>query len=178
MTDPRGLRRTNETRQALLAQLAHLGDEVDALHRHVDLIPKEVLEGRPLDTDLSFKEIYALLALLDERVYGPAVSQLSSSEYVQIEPPDQEDLLAETAWNELDIREIMDRARSARLALVERLGELPVEAWNGELTRDEETTDVFGLAYGIIQHDAALLQTAAYRLHESRLTAREEGLPK
>ncbi len=162
----------------MLDQLVHLGDEVAALHQHLDVIPNEVLEGRPLDGDLSFKEMYALLALFDERVYGPMVSQLSSAENVRAETPDEKALLAGAAWNDLDMHEIIDRVRSARSSLVERLTDLPLEAWHGELTVDGDATDVFGLVYGVIQHDATLLRAAAIRLHESRLTSREEDLPK
>lgn len=170
--------RTNEARQALLEQLAHLGDEVAALKRHVELIPDEVLEGRPLDADPSFKEIYGLLIAYDERVYGPAVRLLTKSGGAQVDLPKIEDMLEETVWNELAMDEIIDRVRVVRSNLVKRLDALSLEAWRGEVAFDGDATDVFGLAYRIIQHDAELLRTAAYRLHESRLTSRDEDLPK
>ncbi|MEX0821000.1 MAG: hypothetical protein WD021_02540 [Rhodothermales bacterium] len=170
--------RTRETREALLEQLDHLRDEVDALRRHVAVIPTEILEGRPLPDDPSFKEIYSLLALFDERVYEPAVSRLSGTEVVQVDMPEDRDLLAEEQWNQRDMDRIVERVRSARAGLVERLASLSFDAWHLELKVDGDKTDVFGLAYAIVQHDVALLRSAAYRLHESRLTSREEDLPK
>lgn len=170
--------RTSETRQALLEQLAHLGDEVDKLKRHVELIPSEVLQGRPLRTDPSFKEMYGLLAVCDERVYSPAVLQLAASGLVEVDASAEARFAGEGAWNEMEMHEIIERIRSNRSKLVDGLAGLSLEAWHRNVIIDGKTTDVFGLAYHIIQHDAALLRSAAYRLHESRLTTREEDLPK
>lgn len=178
MSEPLGIPRTHDTRQSFLEQLAHTSHEVEALHHHLDLIPNEVLVGRPLDSDYSFKEIYALLALFDERFYGPVVGRIASQEEVRIEAPDERVLLAETAWNDLDMREIIDRFRSERSRLLKDLNDLPINLWQEDLTVGEERTDLFGFVYSIIHRDASLLRTAAYRLHESRLTSREEDLPK
>lgn len=172
------LLRTDETRQAFLEQLAHLGDEVNALKRHVQLIPSGVLEGRPLEGDPSFKEIYGLLVAYDRSVYGPAVLQLSASGSVRVDTPDEKALLEETAWNDVDLPAIIDRAATGRSKLVERLARLDLETWRRRMTIDGEMTDVFGLAHHIVQHDATLLRRAAYRLHESRLSSRDEDLPK
>lgn len=170
--------RNDETREAMLEQLAHLRDEVDALKQHVAVIPTEILEGRPLPDDPSFKEIYGLLALFDERVYEPAVRQVVGKEVAMVELPEDRDLLADESWNQMDMDRIVDRVRSARARLVERLASLSCEAWFREVEVDDDTSDVFGLAYAIVQHDVTLLSSAAYRLHESRLTSREEDLPK
>lgn len=172
------LPRTAETRQVLLDQLAHLSEEAAAMKRWVDLVPPQVLEGRPLDSDPSIKEIYGMLADCDERVYEPAVLQCTRSNEVSIEAPDEADLLEEAAWNDMDMLDLLDRVRSARSRLVERLAGLPAELWRRKKITLGEATDVYGLAHHIIQHDALLLRTAAYRLHESKLTTRDQDLPK
>lgn len=170
--------RNPETRRAMLKQLAHLKEEVGALRRHLSIIPASVLVGRPLETDPSFKEIYALLCVSDEKLYAPAVERLAAGDGASLATRSDEELLAGEAWNEMDMEEIIGRVQSARDGLVETLETLPPARWHDSLDVDGERTDVFGLAYGIVQHDADLLRAAAYRLHESRLTSREEDLPK
>jgi hypothetical protein len=177
MTARHPLPRTAETRQVLLDQLAHLVEEAAALKRFVDLVPPPVLEGRPLESDPSIKEIYGMLVACDERVYGPAVLQCAVSEEVSVEAPDEADLEGAT-WNAVDMLELLERVQSARSNLVQRLARLPAELWCRTKVTLGESTDLYGLADHIIQHDAVLLRTAAHRLHESKLTSRDEDLPK
>lgn len=170
--------RTRETREAVLEQIAHLGEEAGALQQHVGLIPEDVLTGRPLPGDPSFKEIYGLLALFDERVYLPVAARLAEADEARVETPDAGELLTGGGWNDLEMQAIIQRVRSARSRLVRALSDVPFDAWQRTVAIDGKRTDVFGLAYAIVRRDAELLRAAARRLHESRLTSREEDLPK
>lgn len=170
--------RTEENRRALIDQLAYLIDEVHALKRHVDLVPVAVLQGRPFEGAPSLKEIYALIALYDERVYQPALAEISANESAHISIPERDALLSGRDWNEVDMEAVIERVAAARSQLVARLERTPVDAWRRTVTVDGKQVDLFGLAYGIAQHDAERLSEAAYRLHESRLTSRDEDLPK
>src|SRR5690554_4031017 len=84
-------RTLEEIREAVLDQLAHLIDEVEALRIHVDLVSQEVLSGRPTPDSLTFKEIYALLASFDGRVFTPAVERLRSGDNVHVRLPAESD---------------------------------------------------------------------------------------
>ena len=178
MMDADDSHRTDETRRALIEQLAHLADEVRKLRRHVDLIPESVQSGRPLQSDLSFKELYALLALFDEQVFGPALTRFSEHGSARVDTPPQKDLLAGTGCNDDDLGAILDRVASSRERLVDQVSSLSLEDWLGQVTIDGDATDGFGFVFAVIHHDSELLRKAAYRLHESRLTTRQEDLPK
>lgn len=168
--------RNDEARQALLAQVAHLVDEMNAFTRHFGVIPTAVLEGRPVASAPSFKEIYGLLSTYDDEVYRPALEAAARGQAPDLSIPSDETLLERCAWNERSMDQIVDRVKDARSRLVAALKAL--SDWSAALTVDGEATDVFGMAYGIVRHDAALLRAAAHRLHESRLTSREDDLPK
>ena len=165
--------RTAEAREELLAQIAHLIDETEALRQHLGIIPDDVLTGRPLASDPSFKEIYGMIAAIDEQVYAPALDALENGSEGSVSMPDAAEFLTGSTWNERHIETLIDGTQSARAALVERLEKLDVDAWKRTVSIDDQRSDVFGLAYSIAQHDASLLQAAAYRLHESRLSNRD-----
>lgn len=165
--------RTVEAREELLAQIAHLIDETEALRQHLEIIPDDVLTGRPLASDPSFKEIYGMIAAVDEQVYAPALDAVENGSEGSVSMPEAAEFLRESAWNDRDIEVIIDGTQSMRAALVERLEKLDIDAWKRTVLIDGERSDVFGLAYSIAQHDASLLQAAAYRLHESRLSNRD-----
>lgn len=168
MSDTTDVVRSAEARDALLHQLAHLIDELEAIKPQLDLIPPEVLTGRPVESDPSFVEIYGLIASLDEAIISQAIRQIEDDDAV-VFTSSAEELLEETLWNEKDTVAVLEEVRSKRSDLIAGLEQLSVEQWLLPVTIDGERTDLFGLAYHIIQHDAALLRAAAFRLHESRL---------
>jgi hypothetical protein len=47
---------------------------------------------------------------------------------------------------------------------------LPPEDWHRTGLFDEERYDVYAVAHHLTQHDADLLRTIGYRLHETNLT--------
>lgn len=169
-----------DARRALIEQVSHLAEEVDALRGHLALLPEEVLTGRPVASDPSFKEIYFLLAGYDEQVFTPALERLADGESgdVEIRVPTEQEVLGDASANDVEMEEIIGLVAATRTKTAGLLQELGMEEWKQPLVVDGEQTDVFGLAYAIVQHDADLLRAAAYRLHESRLGSREEDLPK
>ena len=180
MTDVSAAPRTAGVRQALLDQLAYLIDETDVLRKHLARIPESVLEGKPVASDLSFREMYVALHLFDEKIYAPAAARLAEAETepVSLHVPDARRLLDQVAPERADMHVVLDRIRSARLALNALLARLDAKAWTRLVVIGESETDLFGLARHVLRHDVDLLRSAATRLHESRLTSRREDIPK
>ena len=170
--------RTGEVRQALIGQLAYLMDETDVLRMHLGRIPESVLEGRPVESDLSFREMYVALHLFDEEIYVPAAARLAKAETVSLDVPDARTLLDQAAPARADMQGALDRIRSARTKLGALFAGLDPDAWTRPVLVQGAATDVFGLVRHIVRHDVDLLRGAAIRLHESRLTARREDIPK
>lgn len=170
---------SSKARGEVLAQLALLIDEIEAVRHQLKLVPDEVLSARPLESEPSFNEIYALIAHIDETIFTPAVAQLTGDDGgdIEVSVPDSGALLESQTWNEHDIRTLFDRVQDARSELLDRFEHLEPEDWIRPIVLDAQHTDVLGLAYAIARHDAALLQIAAYRLHESRLTTRDQEPP-
>lgn len=178
MNDAPHAPRAGEVRQALIGQLAYLIDETDVLRKHLGRIPESVLEGRPVESDLSFREMYVALHLFDEEIYVPAAARLAKAETVSLDVPDARTLLDQAAPARADMQDALDRIRSARTKLGALFAGLDPDAWTRPVLVQGAATDVFGLVRHIVRHDVDLLRGAAIRLHESRLTARREDIPK
>ncbi|MEX0747190.1 MAG: hypothetical protein WD275_04255 [Rhodothermales bacterium] len=154
---------STEIRQSLLGQMAHFADELRALRTQVHLIPDEILTGRPLERDLSIKEIYSLLVAYDEFVYEPAAKAVLMREESSPAQPDDSVLLERSGLLELDIDAILRRGEAARVRLLVILDSLT--DWSRSV--GGEAMDIRRLAYSIIQHDTMLLREAATRLYDA-----------
>ena len=153
-------------REALLDQLAYLIDEIEALKAVVDRVPPSLQEARPLRQDLSLKELYGLLATLDEAVYRPRLRQMMAEDTPAFDTVDEAALVTEAGWNEQPLDHILDRVQEARRGLLSVLRALPPEAWARTGHFGDERRDVYSLAHHIIQHNVDLLRTIGYRLHD------------
>lgn len=178
MTDAYDVPRTAGVRQSLLDQLAYLIDETAVLREHVGRIPESVLKERPIESELSFLEMYVSLYLFDEKVYSPAVARLAEGENVSLEIPGEREMLDDAAPEHTEIEAVLDHISTARTGLAALFSGLDIHAWQGRVTINGVAADGFGLAHHIIGHDVDLLRRAATRLHESRLTSRREDIPK
>ncbi len=178
MIDVSDVPRTAGVRQALLDQLAYLIDETTVLRKHLGRIPESVLEGRPIESELSFLEMYVSLYLFDEKVYSPAVARLAEGKDVSFDVPGAREMIDDVAPECTGIEAVLDHIGMARSGLAALFSGLDVHAWTCPVTINGAATDVFGLAHHVIRHDVDLLRRAATRLHESRLTSRREDIPK
>ncbi|MXW63849.1 MAG: hypothetical protein F4Y00_05710 [Bacteroidetes bacterium SB0662_bin_6] len=178
MTNASDVPRTAGVRQALLDQLAYLIDETAVLREHVGRIPESVLKGRPIESELSFLEMYVSLYLFDQKVYSPAVARLAEGKDVSLDVPGEREMLDDAAPEHTEIEAVLDHISTARTGLATLFSGLDVHAWRTPVTINGAVTDVFGLAHHVIRHDVDLLRRAATRLHESRLTSRREDIPK
>lgn len=160
--------------EALLDQLAYLGDEVAALEQIIERVPNVLLEGRPTPDERSIKETYGLIAARDARRRLPLVRHLAG-DVPSPDLPDEAALLGDTEWNALPMGELLAQVRAARAAFVEALRDLPQPAWQRPMP---DGTTLAGWVYGIIQDDAARLREMAERLHASHMTQRPHDLPK
>lgn len=165
-------------RTRLLDQMAYLCDEVAALKPIIDRIPPEVQDGRPMEDDLSIKEIFGLLATINERVYLPALQQTIADETPAFDDVEPSTLIADAEWNAQPIDSILDHIQRTRTAVVDFLQALPASEWRRTATFGDQKRDIYGLAHHITQQDVAHLSAIGYRLHESKLTSRAEDLPK
>lgn len=170
--------RTPELREALLAQLAYLLDEIEALRPAIRRVPEPVLSGRPLPNDLSIKEMYGLLVEADTSAFLPFLEKVAAGEAPTMPTLDAATLTARGAWNEQSMTAILDALHAARAQLLDFLLALPPEAWLQTGTCDGATCDVYGAVYHVTQHDTEWLRAAAYRLHESRLSDRPGDIPR
>ena len=157
---------TTDLRAALLDQLAYLIDEIEALKAVVDRVPPPLQEARPLREDLSLKELYGLLATLDEAVYLPRLRQMIAEDTPAFEAVDEAALAAEAGWNGQPLGIILDRVQEARRGLLFFLHALPADAWTRIGCFGDERRDVYSLAHHIVQHNVDLLRTISYRLNE------------
>lgn len=165
-------------RTRLLDQLAYLCDEVVALQPIVDRIPEEVQSGRPIDSDLSIKEIFGLLVTINRHVYLPALQQMIADDEPTFSDTPTAELLADTDWNAHSIPSILEAIAEARRSVVAFLQALPATEWQRTATFDDQKRDIYGVAHSITQQDVTYLSAIGYRLHESKLTSRAEDLPK
>ncbi len=167
-----------ELREKLLGQLAYLIDEVEALEPLLERIPEQALEGRLLEGDLSVKERYGLLATLDEQVYLPRLRRIVSGEEPAWGEIDETRLLRQENWHQYSFPAILHRVAEGRKALVDYLESLSPGDWNGEAGRPGARMTLYEAAYRIIERDVEHLRAAGYRLHETRLSTRVQGLPQ
>lgn len=167
-----------QLRQDLLAQLAHLADEAEALKAVVGWVPEPILTGRPLVSSLSFKETYGLLAALDADVFTPFAEALAAGTTPEQTTPDAHTLAHQHDWNAAAMPDLLDRLQQARHRLLAAFRAADAPAWAQAGRLDGQSLDLYGLAHLIIQHDADRLREMGYRLHESHLTSRPTDLPK
>ncbi len=170
--------RTEDPREAILDQLAYLLDEVEALEPLIARVPEPILSGRPMEGDLSIKQIYGIIASADEQVRLPRFQRIVAEEGPQLSGWDERALVAQEAWDEMEIGAVLGRVRAAREALVGFLRALPAVEWTRTGLVDGRPLSVYDLAFGITQEDTDYLRALGYRLHESRLTSRMQDLPK
>jgi len=164
-------------REALLDQLAHLLDEIEALRRVVGDVPDEIKSGRPAPDALTMKEVYGAFATLDAEVRRPRIDQIAEGDDPTLTPVDETERVREDGWNECEIEAILDRVQTARRALVDRLRSLPPDAWHETGTLDGDAVTLFDLVYRMTQDDAERLRDLGYRLHGAHLSERDEPLP-
>ncbi|HMB92539.1 MAG TPA: DinB family protein, partial [Rhodothermales bacterium] len=93
-------------------------------------------------------------------------------------PVDEDEVIAQKDWNAQAIDAILEQVQAARRALVDWLRALPPDDWHRTGLFDAEHYDVYAVAHYLTQHDADLLRTIGYRLHETNLTDRSRDLPK
>lgn len=166
-------------RAVLIDQLRYLIDEVEALKPLVNRVPDAVQGGRPTPDALSMKEIYGALAARDEQVRIPRLEQITAAD----DPPsfdlvDDAELVADAAWNDRALPDILDRVQAARAALVDRLEALPAPAWSQTVRIGDAVHTVYEVAHRMAREDADRLRDLSYRLHGANLTDRERDLPK
>lgn len=169
--------RAASARAVLLDGLAHLVDEIDLLRSIVGRIPEAVLTGRPTPPDRSLKEFYLLVESADVHLFRPAAERLAVEDGATLERMD-DDALLEAMDVETPIEDVLDRITAAREALVGAFAALPEAAWRRTVVLGGTAYDGYGLAHHAVELTGERLREAGYRLHESRLTDRPQGLPK
>jgi hypothetical protein len=164
-------------RDALLDQVAHLVDEIEALRTVIGGVPEQIKSGRPAPDALTMKELYGAIATLDAKVRRPRIARIVEEDTPALTPVDPEAEVREVGWNDTEMDAILDRVAEARQGLVEALDELPLEAWHRPATLDGETVTLFTLVHRMTQADAERLRDLGYRLHGAHLSERDEPLP-
>jgi hypothetical protein len=164
-------------RDALLDQVAHLVDEIEALRTVIGDVPEQIKSGRPAPDTLTMKELYGAIATLDAKVRRPRIARIVDEEDPTLTPVDPEAEVREAGWNEKEMDNILDRVTEARQELVEVLDDLPLETWHRTATLDDESITLFALVHSITQTDAERLRDLGYRLHGAHLSERDEPLP-
>ncbi len=164
-------------RTALLQQLAHLVEEVEALGTVVDGLPEQIKNGRPVPDVLTMKELYGALAILDAEVRRPRVEQITEQNEPSFSSVDVHEQVHESGWNEKSLDDILDRVMEARRALVDRLEAVPPETWHHTAALDGTSVTLFDLVYRMTQSDAERLRDLGYRLHGAHLSDRDHPLP-
>lgn len=164
-------------RDALLGQLAHLVDEVEALRTVVGCVPDQIKNGRPTPDALTMKELYGALATLDEEVRRPRIERVVREEEPALSTRDVDAEVREAGWNERAFDVILDRVKEARRQLVDDLETLSLDAWHRTATLEGETVTLFALAHRITRTDLERLRDLGYRLHGAHLSDRDKPLP-
>ncbi|ARA93562.1 hypothetical protein AWN76_010590 [Rhodothermaceae bacterium RA] len=165
-------------REALVDQLAYLIDEIEMLRGRIDRVPASILEARPLPGDLSVKELFGLIATRDADVRLPLLRRMMAEAEPVFSPADDRALVQGGGWNDRSIEAILTELQAARRALVEAVQALPAAAWTRTARFGEASRSVYELLHAAIQQDADDLRTLGYRLYESNLSGRPQGLPK
>lgn len=164
-------------RDALLDQLAHLLDEIDALQTVVGDLPEQIKSGRPAPDALTMKELYGALATLDDEVRWSRVERVLEEDEPTLSPVDVEAKVRDAGWNERDFEDILDHLTDARRRLVDRLDALSLDAWHRTATLEDETLSLFELVHRMTQNDVQRLRDLGCRLHSAHLSDRDEPLP-
>lgn len=164
-------------RDALVDQMAYLVAEIEALQTVVEGIPDEIKGGRPTADALSMKELYGVIATLDEEVRRPRVSRVVEEEAPELSPVDVEADVRDGTWNDLEMAAILDRVKASRRRLTDQLEGLPLEAWHRTAVVEDETLTLFELVHRMTQEDLQRLRDLGYRLHGAHLSDRDEPLP-
>lgn len=159
-------------RTALLDQLAHLADEVEALRQIVKVVPEPLLSGRPLPDDQSIKELYGWIAQQDADVHRPRLDRLLAEDTPRVAEVDQAALLAERNWNAEPIDAILTTVQEERARFVRFVQAIPATEWTRTLDLAETRYDVYAYLYGVIQANTADLRMLGYRLNDSLSRAR------
>ena len=177
ITDLRSVPREEQEklRAALLDQIEYLIDEVEALRTVAGAVPDAVQSGRPTDEDLTMKELYALIAVLDRSQRTAWVEQIrdASEVPVMLEPTDAETAVREGNWNEQDLGDVLDAVQDARRELHDLLSVLDADVWMREAMLGEDTQTLFELVHGFADVDFQRLRDLGYRLHDADLSERE-----
>lgn len=164
-------------RDALVDQFGYLVDEITALRTVVDGLPDEILQGRPAPDALTMKELYGALATLDAEVRPSRLGRVVNEEEPTLAPVDVDTEVRDSEWNERAIEDILQKVKSARRSLTDRLEELPLDAWHRTATVEDETVTLFHLVYRMTQADFQRLRDLGYRLHGAHLSDRDKPLP-
>lgn len=166
-------------RTALLDQLRYLVDEIEALKTIVERVPEPVREGRPTPDALSMKEIYGVIARMDECVHRPRIERITRSgdEVPVFEPLEESPPAADEDWNAMPMRDILERVQSARQGLVTLLDNLPAADWAQTGRFGDEEYSVYEIAHRITQNDVQRLRMLSHRLYEANLSGRARDLP-
>ncbi|MFP4227419.1 MAG: DinB family protein [Salinivenus sp.] len=170
-TDPEALR------GALLDQLRHLVEEVEALRTVVDGLPDTIKSGRPGPEVLTMKELYGALTTLDDEVRPRRVTRIVEEDTPTLDPVDIDATAREAGWNDTPLPDILTRLQGARRALVDQLEALPLADWHRTGTLDGESVTLFTLVHRMTQADTERLRDLGYRLHGAHLSDRDEPLP-
>jgi hypothetical protein len=162
-----------ELRKSLIDQVAYLVQEVVALKTVVDAVPEDVQAGRPTSDDLSMKEIYGLIATLDDEVRRPVVDAVAEGETPDVSgsPPRQQ--VQQSDWNERDIQTVLDAVQDARRRLVDALQSVPADDWAQPVHVDGDPITVFEWTHRIAETDLERLRDLGYRLHDADLSNRD-----
>ena len=159
---------SDSDRNSLVIQVRHLLDELDALEPLVASTPEDILTARPVPSEPSIKEIYALIGLYDTHIYGPAIEAMLAEEQPELHEGNDQRLLASQPWNEQPFSDVLEFTRRSRRRLVQILESLSGESWDRTARIDHRNISVIDVVYGVVQHDAEMLRTAANRFHDVR----------
>lgn len=158
-------------RDRIIAQAQYLIDEMDAVASQKGRLPAdEVLRLRPLDGELSIKELYALIGLCDRHVYLPALKAVISGDQPALNEIDHRQLLTGRRWVDEPFPLILNFVKAARRDLVYILRTIPGEMWKCRADVVSDGLSLVDVCYAVIHHDAELLRSAALRLYDSRTT--------
>jgi plasmid stabilization system protein ParE len=168
----------DELRAAILDQLTYLEHEIEALKDIVGVVPETLQSGRPTPDERTMKEVYGLMAALDEAVHPKRIKRIAAEDEPTLDPIDPARWVEAEDWNAQPMQDLLDRVQDARRALVETLRALPPEDWARTATVDGETRSVYEIAYQITQDDARRLRMLSQRMHDANLGDSDEDLPK
>ena len=154
-----------EDREALVGQVAYLVDELHAQKAIVSFVPEPLWSAEPAGAH-SLLELYGLLVALGERSY-PGLVEAWGSDRSGAVSIDEVELLDSEAWNEAEPVDLIDRAVSARAAVVQGLES--VEDWSGKRTIDGREMTLADVAFRITQEDAAILRRIGEQLQDADL---------